>query len=68
VLLIVIPHFKYFPMKKNLFLFALLVMMVAGCKNRKEEIPVVPEQVNLQLTAYSNDYEVYAEAKPLQMP
>ncbi len=55
-------------MKKNLFLFALLVMMVAGCKNRKEEIPVVPEQVNLQLTAYSNDYEVYAEAKPLQMP
>ncbi len=51
-------------MKKNLFLFALLVLMVAGCKNKKEEIPVVSEQVNLQLTAYSNEFEVYAEATP----
>jgi membrane fusion protein, heavy metal efflux system len=51
-------------MKKNLFLFAWLVLMVAGCKNQKEETPVVPEQVNLQLTAYSNEYEVYAEADP----
>ena len=51
-------------MKKNQFLFAIFVLIVAGCKNKKEEIPVVPEQVNLQLTAYSNDFEVYAEAKP----
>ena len=51
-------------MKKNLFLFAILALLVAGCKNKKEEIPVAPEQVNLQLTSYSNDYEVYAEAKP----
>ncbi|TSA38155.1 MAG: hypothetical protein D4R64_03780 [Porphyromonadaceae bacterium] len=51
-------------MKKTLFLFALLVLVVAGCKNKKEEIPVIAEQVNLQLTAYSNEFEVYAEAKP----
>jgi len=51
-------------MKKALFLFALLVMVVASCRKTKTDIPVVSQQVNLQLTAYSNEFEVYAEAKP----
>ncbi|MFA5814960.1 MAG: efflux RND transporter periplasmic adaptor subunit [Bacteroidales bacterium] len=51
-------------MKKTLFLFALLVLVVTGCRNRKEETTVISEQVNLQLTTYSNEFEVFAEAQP----
>lgn len=51
-------------MNKTLLLFALLILVAAGCQKTNNNSPVVDEPVNLQLAAYSNEFEVYAEAKP----
>ncbi len=40
--------------------------MFASCnKSNSNNIPVQEEEAKLRLTAYSNDFEVYAEADPL---
>lgn len=52
-------------MKKILFLFALLLFTIISCKNKQEEThDGHHDEVKIKLTAYSNDFEVFAEADP----
>jgi len=53
-------------MIKNAFLIALLTLMFAGCNNspKKETDGHEKEEVKLQLTAYSPEFELFAEADP----
>jgi RND family efflux transporter MFP subunit len=59
-------NFKFIPMIKNVFFVALLAFMFAGCNNspQKENHDHQGEEVKLQLTAYSPEFEVFAEADP----
>lgn len=59
-------------MKNNLFLWALLAFIIAGCHIRdqhkehdEQEEGGEHEEVKFQYTAYSNDFELFAEADPL---
>ena len=51
-------------MKNKMFFGALLVIVFASCQNRKEATDShdTHEKVKFQYTAYSNDFEVFAEA------
>lgn len=51
-------------MKKSKLLFALLALLFAGCKNNpaKESDAHGHEDVKIQMTAYSADFELFAEA------
>ena len=53
-------------MIKNAFYIALLALLFAGCKNSpgKETDNHDEEEVILQLTAYSTEFELFAEADP----
>ncbi len=53
-------------MKKNFYLFALLALLMAGCRNDNKEIADnhTSEAVKLKLTAYSNEFELFAETDP----
>ena len=54
-------------MKKHIMIFALLLAAVAitGCGDAHSHSDKADEhEVKLQLTAYGNDFEVYAEATP----
>ncbi len=53
-------------MKNNLFLFAILILTIASCKNKEGENhnDTTAEEVKIKLTAYSTDFEVFAEADP----
>lgn len=51
-------------MKNKMFFGALLVIVFASCQNRKEasDSHDTHEEVKFQYTAYSNDFELFAEA------
>jgi len=53
-------------MIKSAFIIALLALLFAGCKNRpgKETDLHAGEEVKIQLTAYSPEFELFAEADP----
>jgi RND family efflux transporter MFP subunit len=53
-------------MKKKAFLSVLLALMFAGCNNsqKKETGEHEGEEAKLQLTAYSPEFELFAEADP----
>ncbi|MHC1707868.1 MAG: efflux RND transporter periplasmic adaptor subunit [Bacteroidales bacterium] len=52
-------------MKKIIYLFALLVLISASCKKKQtENADSHSAEVKLQLTAYSNEFELFAEADP----
>lgn len=53
-------------MKKNAFFIALLAFLFAGCNHssKKETDDHDGEKAKLQFTAYSSDFEVFAEADP----
>jgi len=53
-------------MTNKIFLFALLALLYAGCKSSDaNHNQAEPEKAKIKLTAYSTDFEVYAEADPL---
>jgi membrane fusion protein, heavy metal efflux system len=52
-------------MKNNIFLFALLILIIISCKpNNENELDLEHEEVKIQYTSYSNDFELFAEADP----
>jgi len=53
-------------MIKNAFIIALLALLFAGCKNSpaKETDLHAGEEAKIQLTAYSPEFELFAEADP----
>ena len=52
-------------MNINMFLFAILAVIFASCNNNQDtEKRDKQDEVKLKLTAYSNDFEVFAEADP----
>jgi len=55
-------------MKKKIYLFALLALLCVGCKNasheKADEHEHEHEDVKFQYTAYSADFELFAEADP----
>jgi RND family efflux transporter MFP subunit len=53
-------------MKINLFLFAILALIIASCTNKQstEVSDSHHDEVKIQLTAYSNEFELFAEADP----
>ncbi len=54
-------------MKRLIYLFAMLALISAGCKNAIEPENTgghQHEDVKIQLTAYSNEFELFAEADP----
>ena len=52
-------------MKNKIIFFALLVMVFAGCKHVNKTIDQVKNKDHkFQYTAYSNDFELFAEADP----
>ncbi len=52
-------------MKRTLFVLAtMIVVALAGCTRNSTSNDEHAHDENLQLTAYSNDFEVYAEATP----
>jgi RND family efflux transporter MFP subunit len=52
-------------MKKKLFLFALLITIFVSCKNKDEKKQNEhTEEAKIQLTGYSEDFELFAEADP----
>ncbi len=59
-------NIKFIQMIKNALLIALLAFMFAGCNNshQKETDDHEGEEVKLQLTAYSPEFELFAEADP----
>ncbi|NDP22314.1 MAG: efflux RND transporter periplasmic adaptor subunit [Paludibacter sp.] len=52
-------------MKNKIFLFAILASLFASCNKKQEETK--PEEVKIQFTAYSPEFEVFAEADPFVM-
>jgi RND family efflux transporter MFP subunit len=53
-------------MKINLFLFAILALIIASCTNKQstEVSDSHHDEVKIQITAYSNEFELFAEADP----
>ena len=53
-------------MKKNAFIFALLALLYTSCNNPTKNPDQHEEhnEVKIQLTAYSSEFELYAEADP----
>lgn len=53
-------------MKINIFLFAIIVLVFVGCdsNNTLETQDSHEEEVKIQITAYSNEFELFAEADP----
>lgn len=53
-------------MKINIFLFAIIVLVFVGCDRNKtlETQDSNDEEVKIQITAYSNEFELFAEADP----
>lgn len=53
----------------KLFLFASLAILLGSCINKqnKSQNQVVVEPVKLQLTAYSNEFELFAETDPFSV-
>lgn len=51
-------------MKKAIFLFAMLAIIIAGCNKNKDQKNLTVEETKLQFTAYSPEFEVFAEADP----
>ncbi len=52
-------------MKYKIFLFALLVLIFTSCKlSNEDEKQDEPEVVKNQFTAYSSEFELFAEADP----
>jgi len=52
-------------MKKSIFLFAMLAFIVASCNKSKDQKANAEEETKIQFTAYSSEFEVFAEADPL---
>ncbi len=52
-------------MKNKIFLFVVLVSLFASCNKKQEETK--QEEVKIQFTAYSSEFEVFAEADPFVM-
>ncbi len=54
-------------MKNFLFYCAILTAVLVSCKDNTDKLPVATKEevVKLKITAYSQDYELYAEADPL---
>ncbi len=50
-------------MKKTIFSFAILAILLAGC-NKHKSADTHEEAASIQLTAYSPEFEVFAEADP----
>lgn len=51
-------------MKKTIFLFAMLAFILAGCNKSKDQKAKAEEETKIQFTAYSPEFEVFAEADP----
>lgn len=51
-------------MKKNIFFIAMLALLIAGCKNTHDEERHEKENPKVKITAYSDDFELFAEADP----
>jgi len=52
-------------MKNKMFLFAFLILIFANCKHSPEnEHGLEHEEVTIQFTAYSSEFELFAEADP----
>lgn len=54
-------------MKNKLFLFALLAFISTACNKSHDSKSETHEETALQLTAYSSEFEVFAEADPFVM-
>jgi len=51
-------------MKKAIFLFAMLAFILASCNKSKDQKTKAEEETKIQFTAYSAEFEVFAEADP----
>ena len=53
-------------MEKYLTLFGILIISLFGCKSNDEAThsEAEPDKPKIKLTAYSNDFELFAEADP----
>ena len=52
-------------MKSKLFLFAILALIFASCNKNNDHNEHDEEETKIQFTAYSAEFEVFAEADPL---
>lgn len=53
-------------MKNKLFLFSIIILTISSCNHKHDEThsDLADEEVKIKLTAYSADFEVFAEADP----
>lgn len=51
-------------MKNNFFLFAMLAFILASCNKSNDQKVIAEEATKIQFTAYSPEFEVFAEADP----
>jgi RND family efflux transporter MFP subunit len=65
ILSVIIKFQKLLSMNKNFYAILLLAIFIAGCKPSIENSQNThEEEIKFKLTAYSNDFELFAEADP----